>query len=172
MSGGILSSIRKWSHTRGYGVHSPLAYTIVRECLYPDSRYGFYADSLIDFEYNEDRKKRRDLRRLIRLINIVRPGMLWIPGCDRRMMQALRVSYPAIKIATQKSCPKGADFVVELRGNDTHDAWQSANTVVCFDTDSRVVRPDIEDATLKITGKDYSIFLRRDGMDQSIYELP
>lgn len=171
MSGGIINRLRKWRHTKGYGVHSPLAYTIVKECLYPDPRYGLYSDSFIDFEFNEDRKIRRDAKRLVRLINILKPEMVWMPGGDRRIAQALRISFPEMKLATQKTCPKGVDLIVEFRGNDTHAYWQSARGIVCFGSDSGTERRDLKDATLKISGKDYCILIRREGMERTEYEL-
>ena len=34
---------KRWRHGRGYGVHSPSAYALVRDVLRPGSKYAFYA---------------------------------------------------------------------------------------------------------------------------------
>lgn len=40
----ILERYRRWRHRRGYGVHSPYAYTLIREALFPPRGYAYYAD--------------------------------------------------------------------------------------------------------------------------------
>lgn len=40
----ILERYRRWRHRRGYGVHSPYAYTLIREALFPARGYAYYAD--------------------------------------------------------------------------------------------------------------------------------
>lgn len=38
----LFSLYRRWRHSRGYGVHSPFAYRIVKEVVAPTSGYTYY----------------------------------------------------------------------------------------------------------------------------------
>ncbi len=40
----ILNKYRRWRHSRGFGIHSPFAYRIVKEALYPQRGYQYYAE--------------------------------------------------------------------------------------------------------------------------------
>lgn len=50
---------KRLRHSRGFGIHSPSAYRLIREVLRPDSRYGYYAYQDIreitdpDYSYRE-----------------------------------------------------------------------------------------------------------------------
>ena len=39
----VADRYKRWRHIRGYGIHSPSAYTIIREVLRPPREYGYYA---------------------------------------------------------------------------------------------------------------------------------
>lgn len=38
----LARSYKTWRHGRGYGVHSPLAYTLLKQALRPPGKYGWY----------------------------------------------------------------------------------------------------------------------------------
>lgn len=174
---GIAEYIERWRHTRGYGVHSPLAYRIVKECLYPDNRYGFYSDAYIDYEFRNERRKGKQARELIRLINLLSPKRAWIPNCDKRVRTALLLSFPRLQLTTNKECPKAVDMIVDFNGSDLDKLWNKLEgmeecTLISFSSNPKTDYSNLKDApTLAMTGRDYSILLRRKGMDFIRYKL-
>ena len=44
----ISETYKRWRHTRGYGVHSPFAYSLVKEVVRPGRKYGHYGYEEID----------------------------------------------------------------------------------------------------------------------------
>ena len=167
----IMNWIRRWRHTRGYGVHSPLAFRIVKECVRPDKRYGFYSDAYLDFEYHEDRKGLRHAKLALRLINLLRPKRVWIPGGDRHLCTALKMSFPKIQFATNKECPKSVDFIVCNSGE--HQAmWKKMDGIEECGMLVFGKEPDkIERATLMLISGTFTIILRREGMDFVSYSI-
>ena len=167
-----MNYIRRWRHTRGYGVHSPLAFRIVKECVRPDKKYGFYTDAYLDFEYHEERKALRYAKMTIRLINLIRPQRIWYPNGDKRLFSGLKMSFPKLYIATQKECPKNIDFIICDGKNDYKKMWEKMNDtaeccMIVFGKDLE----NIKGATLMICSKDFSIAIRRIGMDFINYSV-
>ncbi len=163
--------IERWRHTHGYGVHSPLAYRIVRDCIRPDRRYAFYSDSYLDFEYHEDRKGLKNAKMALRLINLLRPKRIWIPGGDKRLCTALKMSFPKIQVTTQKECPKNIDFIIADSG-DFHAMWGKMDTLEeCGMLAFGKEVDDFKGATLILSSKTFTIILRREGMDFVSYSV-
>ena len=168
-----LDYIRRWRHTRGYGVHSPLAFRIVKECIHPDRRYGFYCDPYLDFEYHEDRRGLRRARLVIRLLNLLRPTHVWMPDADKRTVEAIRMIMPRMRVATQKECPKTTDFIICSDCSDTASLWKRMDSqkecgMLVFGKYSDC--PD-NNVSLEIDGKEFHILLRRIGMQKQYYEV-
>ena len=44
---GLRTWIDRWRHRHGFGVHSPLAFKMVKEVLWPSGKYAFYKESVI-----------------------------------------------------------------------------------------------------------------------------
>ncbi len=164
--------IERWRHTRGYGVHSPLAYRIVKDCIRPDRKYAFYADAYLDFEYHEDRKSLKNAKMALRLINLLRPQRIWMPEADKRLYSALKMSFTKIHITNQKDCPKNVDFIICNGKGNCRDIWEKMDTQSeCGMLVFRGKTDSMERATLMISAKDFTIILRREGMDFVSYSL-
>ena len=168
-----LNYIRRWRHTRGYGVHSPLAFRIVKECIRPDSRYGFYCDEYLEFEYHGNRRGLRHARLTIRLLNLLRPTDVWMPDADKRIVEAIRMIMPKMLVATQKECPKTTDFIISSACSDTASLWKRMDSqkecgMLVFGKYSDC--PD-SDISLEIDGKEFHILLRRIGMQKQYYDV-
>ena len=164
--------IRRWRHTRGYGVHSPLAFRIVKECIRPDERYGFYCDPYLDFEYHEDRRGLRRARMIIRLLHLLRPAHVWMPDADKRIVTAIRMIMPKLRMATHKECPKDTDFIIAFDRKDIAALWHKMDAME--ECGLLAFRPsgEISDGvTLEFESKDFRIFLRRTGMQKITYEI-
>ncbi|MDE6006760.1 MAG: hypothetical protein K2G67_04330 [Muribaculaceae bacterium] len=61
---GFAEAYKRWRHTRGYGVHSPFAYRIVRRVVRQSPGYRYYIESDLP---EMSRAERREVRQLIRL---------------------------------------------------------------------------------------------------------
>lgn len=77
---------KRWRHARGFGIHSPSAYRLVREVLRPGSAYAYYA-------YEDIGRARRTLPNLLsqnelelifRLLLHFRPASVCIPSGPSR----------------------------------------------------------------------------------------
>ncbi len=91
---------RRWRHTRGFGIHSPFAFSLISDWLRPGSVYGMYGDSDITeaadrIEQDEGiggRERRRLIRRgktLLRLLGATHPRTLWLaPGLPATLTAA------------------------------------------------------------------------------------
>ena len=167
-----MNYIRRWRHTRGYGVHSPLAFSIVKECIRPDRRYGFYCDHYLDFEYHEDRRGLRHARMIVRLLNLLRPKHVWMPDADKRIVTAIRMIMPGLRVATQKKCPGDTDFIISFNSHDAEENWKrmDAGEECCMLIFGKS-DPAPENVTLEIESKDFSILIRRPGMAKVKYEI-
>ena len=164
--------IRRWRHTRGYGVHSPLAFSIVKECIRPDKRYGFYCDAYLDFEYHEDRRGLRRARMIIRLLNLLRPSHVWMPDSDKRIATAIRMIMPKMRLSTHKECPKDTDFIISFNRHDAVRSWKKMdNQEECGMLIFGKADPIPESSTLEIESKDFRIILRRTGMQKQKYDI-
>ncbi|MDE5996928.1 MAG: hypothetical protein K2G77_01825 [Muribaculaceae bacterium] len=164
--------IRRWRHTRGYGVHSPLAYRIVKDCIRPDRRYGFYSDAYLDFEYHEDLRGLKNAKITLRLINLLRPKRIWIAGGDKRLYTALKMAFQKIQFSTQKECPKNVDFIICHSGDHEEAMWKKMDGLeecgmLVFGKELN----EIEGATLMLIAKTFTIILRRKGMDFVCYSI-
>lgn len=71
----ISDSYKRWRHTRGYGVHSPFAYKIVKEVLRQKNGYSYYAYNRIshsrkDSDTSEHFRMAKTLLRLASTLNV------------------------------------------------------------------------------------------------------
>ena len=169
---GFLNWIRKWRHAKGYGVHSPLAFRIVKECINPDSRYGFYCDAYLDFEYHEDRRGQRRARLIIRMLNLLRPRHVWMPDADKRIITAIKMIMPKMRVDTRKECHKDTDFIIIFNRHDASECWEKMDIqeecgMLVFGNSEEIS----ERVTLEFESKGFHIFLRRPGMQKVKYEM-
>lgn len=177
MKTGFSDFIIRWRHTLGYGVHSPLAYRIVKECVHPNPEYAMYADDYIDSVYGAGHRKARvRAYMLVRLVNTLLPRSIWMPGGDRHTEDAVRRSFPSIHISISGRCPKNADFIAIFDNTDPHSAWEkmkdSGNAcLVSFTGGNIPVSLGSKAPTLILEGRSYSIFIRREGMEQVAYTI-
>lgn len=69
----ISESYKRWRHAKGFGVHSPFAYRLVKTVVAPDRIYGYYGYYAIDVSLPVSGKEgyprlQKDARLLLRLL--------------------------------------------------------------------------------------------------------
>ena len=170
----LLDFIHRWRHTLGYGVHSPLAYRIIKECVHPDTRYAYYADFIIQ-SHSENGDMHRQLRLTVRLINTLHLKKLWIPDCPRAIFKILKKAYPKLDISTAATIPKNADFIVLFSNPGTKTQSQLPTDMEEF-TIINFSKPDqletiIKSQTLTLTASSFTLYIRRPSMQPVSYPL-
>ena len=188
----IFSDIfNRWRHTLGYGVHSPLAYRIVKECIRPDKRYAMYADSRIDFLFADDRKRCVQLKMLIRLINLLKISDIMIPNCPKKIRQILSDAYPGLHLRTDAQKAKNVGLIVVFDNSQLANAANILHLACserdcewgllllgerqCPDSLADRLKPAtgslLDSASLIIRGGHFSLYLKRLGMHRIEYDV-
>lgn len=98
--------------SRGFGVHSPSAYKLIREVLCLSSDYGFYAYDAL--EALEPRGDCADLKLLYRLMVHFRPESVRVEEDGSRLVSTVRMALSKVKVVDKGAA---ASFVV-VDGND------------------------------------------------------
>jgi len=80
----ISDAYKRWRHTRGYGVHSPFAYSLVKSVVHPGRGYAYYAYEEIDnsLERTSLPHSRRESRILLRLASFLNVRSAFLPNDD------------------------------------------------------------------------------------------
>lgn len=97
----------RWRHSRGFGIHSPSAYRLIREVLCPSSRYGYYSYASLEGYVNRDWLL-RDLRLLCRLLVDFHPDKVYA-GRESRLVPLVKELLPAAEITRDA---QSADFAL------------------------------------------------------------
>lgn len=102
---------KRLRHGRGYGVHSPLAYRMVREVLCPSDAYGYYVyDSLPQMvKRYRPTLSVHDLKLIYRLLHELRPASVTI--MSRQSAQILHQLVHAA-VPTAKITPSGGEMLI------------------------------------------------------------
>lgn len=138
----IAEAYKRWRHTRTFGIHSPLAYYIMREVV--NQPYAYYGYDLIEAELEHLRRPRRVrsfARLLLRLSNFLQPSAVYIsPSAPDVLEGALKAGKSDIRI---------------LR-NIAEVAEKSGSVELVIDT-ARTVTPEILGSLL--SGSDSALLL-------------
>lgn len=155
----IFRSYLRWRHSKGYGVHSPFAYNLVKLALRPGTAYAYYGYYDIDKALVAEGKKgyprlRKDARLALRIMATLRSRRLL--SCPQRsdtfkaVAGALRIPCPPCK-EKRIPPPEPGDFL--LLRNDIHPVAEvasrlgSGTTVMVIDPS-----PALRDALLAFVG--------------------
>ena len=68
----------RWRATRGYGVHSPTAYRLLRNVVKPSPKFMYYGEEKLELQPDLNRKVARRARILLRLTAELQPASVWI----------------------------------------------------------------------------------------------
>ncbi len=70
---------RRWRHTRGFGIHSPHAYQLIKRAVSPGYGYSWYGYSAIESSLEKNKEIlpcRRDARLALRVVDFCRPSVV------------------------------------------------------------------------------------------------
>ena len=95
---GIVSQLRRWKRSRGFGVHSPFAYHFITEVL--RQKHAYYA--------YERLAASADVRTLFRVVLCLRPSTVAVYA-DDCWLQAVVAACPLVRIVED---PAEADLIV------------------------------------------------------------
>lgn len=139
----IRDFINRWRHSKGYGVHSPLGFRIVTECVRPPRGYAFYIDDVLDAKYSGMPDEKRFARISLRLENLIYPAPLTHVADKADLAQLV----PAIR--------KEKEYTL----------------IMPFPITESEIERLIPAATLIISGRKFTIIARRIGMDRVSYPV-
>ncbi|MDE6399781.1 MAG: hypothetical protein K2M27_00080 [Muribaculaceae bacterium] len=113
-------SYLRWRHSRGFGVHSPFAYNLVKMAVRPGRRYGYYGYYDIDRALlaegaGEYPRLRRDAMLLLRLLASLRSRRLLCPEGSPATFKAVAeaVGIPCVTFSRLHGNNVGyGDFIV------------------------------------------------------------
>lgn len=151
--GQIAESYKRWRHTRGYGVHSPYAYSVVKEVVRPGRRYAYYGYDDIDnaIDSNAVRHARRMATTLLRLAAFLRTDTAFIPRTENSSLYltALKAANSKIKITS---------------------AVQEASRCKLVCSTSDLVPLDTLKSLIRTQGRAIAIFNAPDGWKDRLFE--
>lgn len=77
----IGESYKRWRHTRGYGVHSPFAFSMIESVVHPSPLYTMYGYEDIDNSMTGSQipHSRRHARMLLRLASFLNVKSVYLP---------------------------------------------------------------------------------------------
>ncbi len=113
----MIEAYKRWRHSRGFGIHSPFAYDLVRLAINPGRGYGYYGYSLIDREAlgagapRFTRRDRRDARLLLGILAQLRCRRLILPK-GLRLMEAAAKGAGASTLTTIPPHFRDGDFLL------------------------------------------------------------
>ena len=111
----IRERFQRWRARKGYGVHSPLAYRLIRRAINPSKDYSFYGEELLR-DSGAYGKSLRRARRLLRLTAELQPSYVWLsPSSPQIFHEAVRLAGCVVRIYDGKIFPDElarADLVV------------------------------------------------------------
>lgn len=126
---------RRWRATRGYGIHSPLAFRLVTRAVRP-ARGVIY--------YGEEQLHSRNSRLLLRIVAELQPAYVWTsPGLPEPYMEAIRLAGCVVRIFDGNLFPDeigNADMVVLAAPNRSlKKAIFPGKSLVALDTDASFI---------------------------------
>lgn len=96
---GIAARLNRWRGSRGYGVHSPLAFSLVKHVLRPSRGVVYYGEEALMATDGLAGRELKRARILLRLVAELQPSFVWIsPGASAHLQSAVRLAGEVIRI--------------------------------------------------------------------------
>ena len=97
----LAERFRRWRATRGYGIHSPLAFKVVTQAVRPERGVSYYG---------EEQLHSRRAQVLLRTVALLQPAYVWTsPGLPEEYLEAIRLAGCVVRIFDGKVFPDDID---------------------------------------------------------------
>lgn len=113
--------IKRWWHSRGFGIHSPSAYRLVREVLCPSETYGYYAYGALG-RLASTPEQYSQLSLLYRILVDLRPATVAISKPEPILATVVASALPAADINGDDSPDMAILTSGEMLGGDLPEA--------------------------------------------------
>lgn len=138
---GLKERFLRWRATKGYGVHSPLAFRLVKNVLRPPRDVVYYGEERLAGRLS--RSNRRQIRRarvLLRFVAEMHPAVVWTtPGLPELYLEAIRLAGCVVRIYDGALFPAEidkADMVVaegkKLKKKELEKALRPGRSLIAF----------------------------------------
>lgn len=108
---GLYDRFKRWKRRRGFGVHSPEAYRIVRRVIRPANDVKFYGEETLDLSDTSPRLV-KEAKLLLRFVAYENPAYVWTsPGIPDIFTEAIGKAGEVIRIFDGSAFPADADKV-------------------------------------------------------------
>lgn len=164
----IFHAYLRWRHSKGYGVHSPFAYNLVKMAVYPGNAYGYYGYYDIDRAIISEKKKeyprlRKDARLALRIIATLKSRRLLLYpqsyATFKAVADALGIPRPAFKEGKLPAPGKGDFLLIRHNLNPVKEITVRLNTgtaVMAIDPS-----PALRGELLQFNGKGLALIGKR-----------
>lgn len=125
---GVADIVTRERHSRGYGVHSPLAYRLVKHVFRPPRDVVYYGEEKLETMRPDNPRMVGSARFLLRLVAELQPRKVWMTSGIDLWVPAAKLG-GALKVTTERTDPEG---------------WVDADLVVAWD----LPKPDRLDAMM------------------------
>lgn len=106
--------LTRWRNTRGFGVHSPFGFQIVKRVIKSPGGYAYYAYADIEHCCHKDhtvKKTAEEAKMLLRLTCMVKADSIFLtPDCPKAFKTALRGANSKIRFISNPSRLSGCDI--------------------------------------------------------------
>lgn len=106
--------LTRWRNTRGFGVHSPFGFQIVKRVIKSPDGYAYYAYADIERCCHKDhtgKKTAEEAKMLLRLTCMVKADSIFLtPDCPKAFKTALRGANSKIRFISNPSRLSGCDI--------------------------------------------------------------
>lgn len=172
--------INRWRTRRGYGVHSPLAFRIVKNVVRPPRDVAYYGEEKLRYS-DASGAEIREARMLLRLVAELQPAAVWIAdGVPELLREAVRLAGCVVRVYDGKVYPAevgNADMAVlfrsRLRKKELMQVLRPGRALVEFRLTPafmRTVKGAMTGGVL-LEGKDYLIALPSADENLHSYEI-
>ena len=122
----------RFRHRCGYGVHSPFAFSFLRDVVYEDTPYYIYEDLDGELAWWQRMRVRRVLHLMMRLVNWHQPAVLVAPNATRTEKEYLHAG--CVKARLLEQWPEGTADLCYLKHPDEEFLRHiSENTLLIMD---------------------------------------
>lgn len=136
---GLKNRFLRWRRSKGYGIHSPLAFRLIWRVLRPEPYVAYYGYPYVG--------KNPRARLLLRLTADVQPAYVWVsPGTRGDYLEAIRRAGGVVRVFDGSLFPDQitkADMVLldgyKLKADILKKVLKAPRTVVAFDVPTTFV---------------------------------